>query len=335
MFRAISHSETDALLSCQARHAFAYTGALTDGTTLSPRTSAPILRDGRAWGAGVASYHAEGHGTAAIYYALEGDKQEQLEAGVYDQPAFADAVNRLTLLLDHYVSTDDERLALIDRERELLVPLRSRSSRRRSTVYRLHAFLDGIHVDAEGRSWIVEFKLRNRLQPLAQIILSRQIRWYAWGWRESTGHEVTGVIVDERLNELPKPVRVNKDGAISRVQSCTPEAYALACADAGQEPHDETLTALRSKTWQQRHRILFRPDELDEAGQQLTSTAQLVHLMDSGALYPTRNPAPQRCSWCPFQPICADPSDRDFIDALYTRKPPKRDRPPKTEESLF
>jgi hypothetical protein len=338
MYRAISHSEADALLSCQAKHAFAYTGRLTDGSTLTARTVAPILRDGRAWGAGVASYHALGHGTAAIYYSLAEDKADQLQAGVFSEPAFGEAVQHLTMLLDHYVTCDTEgRLLLVERERELLVPLHARqgTSRRRSNRYRLHAFLDGVHIDGEQRVWIVEFKLRNRLQPLSQIVLNRQIRWYAWAWREQTGREPVGVIVDERLNELPASVRLNKDGRVSKVQSCTPELYTAACADAGQEPDDEVLTQLRSKVWQQRHRILLRPDELDEAGRQLASTAQLTHLMDSGALYPTRNPAPQRCSWCPFQPICADPADRDLIDALYTREVPKRDRHVKKAEEMF
>lgn len=294
------------------------------------------MRDGRAWGAGVASYHALGHGTAAIYYALAEDKADQIVAGTFDEQAFEDTVNRLTMMLDHYVTISTEpRLPLIDRERELLVPLRARSGKRRSTIYRLHAFLDGVHIDAEDRPWIVEFKLRGRLMTLEQIVLSRQIRWYAWAWREATGREPAGVIVDERLNELPHSVRVNKDGTVSRVQSCTPEAYTLACADREQEPHPETLTALRSKTWQERHRILFRSEELDEAGWQLTSTAQLTQLMDSGALYPTRNPAPQRCGWCPYRPICADPSDRDLIEALYTREPPKRLRHIKTERQMF
>lgn len=327
MFRAISHSEVDALLGCQARHAFAYTGKLTAGTTLSPRTAAPILREGRAWGAGVAALHAVGNGIGAMNVALQADQAEQMAAGVYDHRAHEDMLNKLMWMLGHYFDCDHRRIGLVERERELLVPLRSRTGRNRSTRYRLHAFLDGVHIDDQGRIWIVEFKLRGRLWSLEQIVLSRQIRWYAWAWREMTGSEPAGVIVDERLNEVPSTARYNKDGKVSKVQNCTPGAYRLACSDVDQEPDEEVLTKLESKVWQQRHWILLRPDELDEAGRQLTSTAELVSLMDSGALYPTRNPSPARCPSCPFKPICATPTDEMLIEALYLRAPAKRNRP--------
>lgn len=310
-------------MSCQARHAFAYTGALTNGTALSPRTSAPILRDGRAWGAGVASYHALGHGTEAILDSLLDDAGEQKDAGTFDQPTFDDAVNRLSWMLQHYVAQEPEPLFLVERERELMVPIRSRKGTRRSTVYRLHAFLDGVHIDVDGRVWIVEFKLRGRLQNLEQILLNRQIRWYAWAWRETTGEEPAGVIVEERLNALPSPVAFNKNGAVSKVQSCDAAAYMDACAAAGHGPDDEVFDRLRAKDWQLRHRILLRSEEIDEAALQITSAAEQTHSFDSGALYPVRNPSPARCPSCPFKPICADPSDVDRVDSLYFRSVPK------------
>lgn len=322
-FRAISHSEVDALLSCEAKHAFAYTGHLTDGTTLSPRTSAPILRDGRAWGSAVASYHAEGHGTSALHRSLQEDADEQRSAGIYDEAHFADTLNRLSWMLEHYVRVEPERIALIEREREILVPIRSRTGRRRSTRYRLHAFLDGIHIDAEGRVWIVEFKLRGRLQSLELIALSRQIRWYAWAWRELTGNEPAGVIVDERLNELPAAIRLNKNGSISAVQSCTLETYLWNCETLSQEPNEDTVARLQSKVWQQRHPILLTSDELDEAGWQITSAAQQVQHMDTMELYPIRNPTPARCPSCAFKAICPDPQG-DLVDAMFRRETPKR-----------
>lgn len=325
--RPISHSEVDALLSCQARHAFAYTGALTSGATLRPRATAPILRDGRAWGAAVAAYHAEGHGTIALHRALQEDADEQRAEGVYDEAEFARILNHLSWMLAHYAEVAPRRLALIERERELLVPIRSRTGKRHSTVYRLHAFLDGIHIDLAGRVWIVEFKLRGRMQSLQQITLSRQIRWYAWAWRELTGHEPAGVIVDERLNDLPAAVAFNKNGAVSKQQNCRLDDYVAACLKIEQDPDDDVVGRLRGKAWQQRHHILLRPDELDEAGEQLTSAGQLVQLLDSGALYPIRNPSPARCPGCAFRDVCADPRG-ELIDALFRREIPKRDRPP-------
>lgn len=323
--RAISHSEVDALLSCEARHAFAYTGALTSGATLSPRSTAPILRDGRAWGAAVAAYHAEGHSTSALHRALSADADEQRAEGVYDEATFASILNKLSWMMEHYVRVEPERLTLIERERELLIPIPSRTRRQRSNFYRLHAFLDGVHIDGYGRVWIVEFKLRGRLQSLQQITLNRQIRWYAWAWREHTGRAPAGVIVDERLNELPASVAFNKNGAVSKQQGCTEEAYVAACESREQEPDEDVRARLRAKSWQQRHRILLRPDELDEAGEQLTSAAKLTGLMDSGHLYPIRNPSPARCPGCPYKEICADPHG-ELLDALFHRRPPKRDR---------
>lgn len=323
--RAISHSEVDALLSCQAKHAFAYTGHLTDGTTLVPRSSAPLLRDGRAWGSAVASYHAEGHGTTALYRSLEADADEQRDAGTYDESHFAETLNRLTWMLEHYVRVDPQRIALIEREREILIPIRSRTGRQRSTRYRLHAFLDGVHVDADGRVWIVEFKLRGRLQSLELITLSRQIRWYAWAWRELTGNEPAGVVVDERLNELPAAVRLNQNGSISAVQSCTLDTYLWNCESLGQEPNENTVEQLRSKVWQQRHWILLSSPELDEAGWQLASAAQQVRRLDSMELYPIRNPTPTRCPSCAFKAICPDPTG-DLVDAMFRRETPKRSR---------
>lgn len=330
MRRLLSHSETQALLSCQFRHAFSYTGALTGGEALAPKTTAPLLRDGRAWGRAVAAFHsANPDGPAAevrdrIFAALAGalaeDAEEQQRVGLYDADEHQRVAEELEGMLAHYIA-EAPMLPIEQPEHEIVVPIPSRGGRRRSNRYRFQAFLDGIHVDSEGRHWIVEFKLRKKLSSLELIVLSRQIRWYAWAWREASGIEPTGVIVDERLKAVPTPVARNKDGRLSARQGCTLADYNAA---GGCDP--TVREKLASKRWQQRERIFLTAAELDEAGRQLTSVAAQIRDFDSGALAPARNPSQFNCAGCPFLPICATPEDDELIDVLFDRVPAKRQR---------
>ena len=93
---------------------------------------------------------------------------------------------------------------------------------------------------------IVEFKLRKQLTPVKLIHLSRQIRWYAWARQRVTDRKVVGVLVDERLNEAPKPARILKNGEVSSAkdQVTSPELYMEACRERDQVPDPYTLEAL-------------------------------------------------------------------------------------------
>jgi hypothetical protein len=324
--RLLSHSEVSAALDCQVRHAFSYTGTLTDGDALKPKTVAPKLRAGRAWGRAVAAWHenhgpdAQGHAIAAMAIALSLDQAEQEAAGVFDQEEF-DALNQhLCDLLADYMA-HAEPIPLTRPEHELHVPIPSRTGVRDSNLYYLLCYLDGIYVDEQGRDWIVEFKLRGQLQPLELIQKSRQLRWYAWAWRKETGRPVAGIISEERLDKVPAPVKLNQDGSVSKVQSCQPDAYIA----AGGEDAD-VLTKLEAKRWQQRHPLVLTERELDEAGKQLASAGSLIHQLDTGLLFPIRNPSPMRCPGCAFKDVCIDPGDVALVDALFTRSVPKRDR---------
>lgn len=327
--RLLSHGEASALLECQAQHAFRYTGALTGGVALRPKAIKPVLREGRAWGRGVAHLHQHGDLTGAgeqIIASLTEDAIELRRHGLYDHDEHEQIGAKLLLCLEHYAAST-EPLPITDPERELLVPIPSRGGVRRSNAYRLQCFLDGVHTDADGRVWIVEYKLRGRLSSFEQIALSRQTRWYAWAWREAAGTEPTGIIVDERLNAAPSAVAVNQDGRLSKRQGCTVQAY----VDAGGVDPD-VIDALRAKVWQHRHPLVLRPGELDEVERQLVSIAQQVNDFDTGARYPVRNPSPMRCPGCAFKDICADPTDQALVDAFHTRVPAKRNRT--KEESL-
>jgi len=330
--RSISHSEISTLLDCTQRHAFAYTGALTAGTALKPKQTAMPLRQGRAWGRAVAAYHAavlrtdnRGEAHTALTAALDEDADQQREHGLYLPDEHTELSDRLDRILDHYIDTTDP--LLIDRlEHELDVPIPSRTGRRRSSVYRLKCFLDGIHVDEDGRAWIFEAKLRGQLMSLEQIALSRQTRWYAWAYEQTYGQQVAGVIVDERLNAAPAPVKLNQNGTPSKAQTCTLDDYIAACHELGREPDEETVAKLAAKDWQRRHTVVFCRDEIDEAGRQLVTAARLVHGFDTGLLAPIRNPSRARCPGCPFRQVCGNPSDVDLVDALFERREPKRDR---------
>jgi len=210
MKRDISYTEQSMLLTCQAQWDFNYGGYLA-GTALRSKETPIILREGRAWVRAVAAFHAakEDRLDAAIVVlaeALEEDATEQREAGFYDADAHRATVAKLRGILEQYAA-ETVPIAIDRLEHELFVPLPSRTGPGDSNRYRLQVLFDGIHTDAQGRIWLVEFKLRGELSALELIANSRQIRYYAWAWQRETGQPVTGVIVDERLNAMPKPAR--------------------------------------------------------------------------------------------------------------------------------
>jgi hypothetical protein len=330
VIRAISYTETAALLRCQAAWDFQYGDRLA-GSALKPKDTPTLLREGRAWGVGVGAFHETGGaqlGRGEMLASLEADAHQQVEAGTYDADSHKALEERMAELFDHYTATTS-RLPITNLEHELLVKLPSRSGTGWSNRYRLHTFFDGLHTDEDGRVWIVEFKLRKKLSSLEQVANSRQIRYYAWSWFVETGQRVAGVIVDERLNEVPKPARILKSGKPSHAkeQLTTPELYEQACLDAGEGPHAEVLEALEARRWQARHRVFLTEAEVDEAGEELVSLAQQVQALDAHRLYPVRDVRAQNCNGCRFKEICNSPGDGDLIDVLFNRVPPKRDLP--------
>lgn len=330
MKRLISHSEVSALQDCSARHAFAYTGALTGGDALSAKDTPILLREGRIWGMAVAALHGEGREAAfaKLDQALEEDCKEQEEAGVFDHDVYELVRNKLWTILEQYA--DEAEIIKLDRlEHEILVPLPSRSGKGASNRYSFLSYFDGLHTDPSGRTWLVEFKLRKSLSSYEQIANSRQIRRYAWAYRKDTGEDVAGVIVDERLNGIPKPARVLKSGGVSHAkdQMTTVRLYRDACHKADEEPRDEVIEAIGAREWQKRHTVFLTDAEIEEAGKELVSLGQQVQLYDSGQLYPTRNVKPQNCNGCRFKDICPHPEDTDLVDALFNKVPPKSQRP--------
>lgn len=353
MIRAISFTEGSTLLTCQARWDFAYGGRLA-GTALKKKDTAVILREGRAWGRVVAAFHAAESdrleaGMDALLEALEEDVRQQLDAGFYDAGIHEAVTAKLKAEFRHYAGLT-EPLNLSRLEHELFVPLPSRSGKGDSNRYRLQVLFDGIHVDDQGRAWIVEFKLRGQLSSAEQIANSRQIRYYAWAWWRETGQMVTGVIVDERLNEVPKPARwvQSKKKEVGRKveemvdgelkvkwmvpshavdQVTTPDAYVAACAEVGVESNPETVEAIAARQWAKRETVFLTADEIEEAGEELVSLGRQVQQLDSEAIYPVRNVKPQNCNGCFFREICNHPKDAELVDVLFNRTAPKRDRP--------
>lgn len=361
--RLISFTEQSKLLTCQAQWDFEYGGYLA-GTALRPKAVPVLLQEGRAWGAAVAAFHsaAEDKFDAAIIAlveAFDSEAKKLQELGVYDADTHRDMAAKLRALLEQYAAEEDDRevrLEGLDRlEHELLVPLPSRSGKGDSSRYRLQVRFDGVLGVTDG-DWLGEFKLRGKLSPLSLIANSRQIRYYAWAWQREHGRPVRGVIVDERLNEQPKPAKIvnSKKGVGKEVevdvldketkeptgekkkvwrapsedkaQLTTPELYEAACREYGVEPDPETLAAFAERRWSQRHRVFLTQAEIEESGKELVSLGRQIAAIDSGQVYPVRNVKPQNCNGCRFNEICNEPSDQELVDVLFERVPAKRDR---------
>lgn len=341
--RSISVSEASALFDCEARHAFAYTGHLTGGDTLRAKTPAITLRRGRAWGAAVAAWHTTSDDEIAVdalRHALDQDAIEQQAAGVYVYDEHVTLLTHLMGVLRHYTATAD-RIPLHGVETKLRAALPSRTGRRPSNRYVFEGYVDGLHRDQLGL-WIVEFKLRGQLSSFEQVAWSRQVRWYAWAAERALGERVCGVIVDERLNDTPRPARLVKakrkdEGILGMVPShakdqlTTPELYRALCERYSVTPDQETMSALAARRWQVRHIVLLRRDEIDRAGRELVSAGRLIGEMDAGDRYPVANPSPFRCPGCPYREICLTPADGELIDLQFQRTVPKRHRPKETE----
>ena len=353
--RCLSYSEITAALTCEARWDFSYGDQLA-GSSLRSRAIASGLSDGRAWGAAVAAWHAyqsrddlwscydpqlariAAH--SALHASYRQDIAEQEQAGLWIDPELeVQRIEFLDELLEHYAETSDRLPNLTQLEGRFEVPLRSRSGRQQSTKYHFEGFVDGYtELDDDGGEWIVEFKLRRQLTPRKHLNLGRQQLWYAWARQQVTDRPVVGVIVDERLKEIPHPPRLviasqTKDETTYRPshsidELTTEDLYVEACTEYGVEPSAAKLTALRARRWQQRVQILFRPGQLAEAGKELTSAGQIIAGLDRGDRWPVRNAAKHICNGCRYNEICPNPEDALYVDAIFERVLPKRDRQP-------
>lgn len=345
--RDISYSEITAALDCQAKHDFQYGDQLA-GSSLKPKTDAPRLSQGKAWGAAVAAWHSNfrqgtlfakaeawAAGLEALVRSLDEAAERQKQHGLFDRDEYEETLARLTNMLEHYATTT-EPLPLEGLEDELYAPIPSRGGQRRSSKFKLRTYVDGL-IRTDAGVWLVEFKLRVSLTPVDLIALSRQIRWYAWAYREVTGTPVVGVLVDERWNEVPKRARlvkarrkVNGDYPLvpshATNQITTPELYVAACEERHEDPKLETMEALGTRQWQQRQPVMFRESELEEAGREMVSAALQISMLDSGELYPLRNPKRPNCNGCRFKEVCPNPDDQSLIDVLFDRRPAKRNR---------
>jgi hypothetical protein len=236
----------------------------------------------------------------------------------------------LAEILWHYASTS-EPLDAFSPEVELRVPIPSRTGRQASSRFVFVGYLDNLS-RRRDLLYIVEYKLRGRLSTYEQAARGRQYRRYAWAAERVLGEPVAGVIVDERLNEAPKPARWVKgrkkdEGMVpshAQNQMCTAEDYVEACAEGGVDPDPGTVAYLQERRWQVRHTLTFRRSEIEEAGRELVSAAHLISQLDAGVLWPVRNESTLRCGGCQFRDICARPQDRELIDLNYERTAPKR-----------
>jgi hypothetical protein len=347
--RTLSYTEISTALTCFAQWDFQYGGRLA-GCTLKPRETAPRLSDGRAWGAGVAAWHAhsgelmakwEAH--AAILNSLTDDAAHMRAKGY--EPDFDQMLashERLAQILDHHTATTAQLPNLSMLEAELNVPIPSRGGKRGSNRYRFHCYLDG-HCVMDGHPWIVEFKLRDNLTPRTIIERQPQYRWYAVAYALTHGIKgPVGVLIDETLNAAPAPARIVNakrkgegiDGkTVSHAvnQITTPDIYEAACREYGVEPEAATSAAFATRQWHQENRLVFTPADLAEGAAELTTAAKLIRDLDTGDHYPIRNGKRGNCNYCKFVGICPDPTNNYLLDSLFERTEPKRLRGPRPE----
>jgi CRISPR/Cas system-associated exonuclease Cas4 (RecB family) len=344
--RTISYTEASTALTCEARHAFAYTGRLSAGRTFKRREFGATLSNGRAWGAAIAAWHAGSAGIlgqldahAALHASLARDVAEQGEQGFWiSLETQIEIENHLMAILDHHMETSTPWLNLTRLEERWLVPIPSRAGGgRASSRYKYECYIDGFTIDERGNEWIAEYKLRGSLTPVWQIQLSRQIRWEAWARQQMTDREVVGALVDERLAEAPDPPRLvrarrksdpqdehGRTPSHSTSQRCTPRAYIALCEQYGVEPREEVALVFKQRQWHQQVPLTFTQAELNEAGEELVSAAMLIRDLDLGNRYPLRNAQPYICRGCRFKEVCPNPGDDLYLDTLYARTVPKR-----------
>ena len=359
MIRRLSHSEISTALTCEARHAFGYTGRLTNGEVLKRRELAPVLSNGRAWGAAVAAWHSYPEPTgltltnvyqpmlaklaahAALRASYAADVSEQRDMSVW-VPTAEQVLreNWLASILDDYMNTAARMVGLHRLEEEFDLPIPSRTGKQASSRYHFEGFIDGWLADPP---WVVEYKLRDTLTDPRIVQNDRQIRRYAWAHQQLTDMAVIGAIVDERLAAVPKPPKLvlatkkaerHYQGLDERWytvshdkrQLCRPAEYLAACEAIGAKYHPETLEVLARRLWQFRHQVVFRRGELKEAGEELVSVAKTIRDLDSGERYPVRNTQPQICRGCRYFEACPNPHDTAYLDTLFVRRAPKRDR---------
>ena len=366
--RLLSYTEITTALRCWASWDFSYGDTLA-GASLRRRSTAPILTDGRAWGAAIAEWHLTGDAFRAhgiMQDALLADVADMRDRGIEpDWQAVLDQLANLAAIFDHHISIAERMESYGQLEREILLPIPGRNGGQ-SSKYRFQCFLDG-HAVRHGYPAIIEHKLRESLMDLAVVQKMPQYRWYAWAYARAIGWDgPVGVVVDERLKEAPKPVRLVKANAKDIIcpvcgaapgdvcvdptgkplrarayhderkerltvseavdQVTTVELYDQACVEYGVPRNMAVRNALAARTWSKLHELLFTPAELEEAGRELISGGKLIQMLDSSALYPIRNGSAMNCRGCRFKDICDDPMNDFAVTALYERRPAKRDR---------
>lgn len=332
--RLISQTEAGKALDCQASWDFAY-GRTLAGSSLKPKTVKPFMDDGSVWGRMLAAWHdvsaTHGRFVAAsdeMYRGLGDMRKERRKVGLPPDEADAhDRLLRLHAILEHHHANPGELrpfARIADVERRLIVPV----PRPGPAGWALELYIDLVAVDEYGTPGIVENKLRGSVTRSGDLVVSRQVVWYAWAWREVYGTTPV-VIVDERVNGAPSAtVKRNKDESLAVVQSCALSVYIDACRLDGVEPLEKTVAALNKKVWAKRHTIHLGEDELDDAGREVASAALLIVDLEAGR-WPIRNKERSRCGGCFYRPICRDTGDVELVDALFVRKPAKRDRTPR------
>jgi hypothetical protein len=277
-----------------AKHAFAYTGHLTDGKVLTPHAPAARLRAGRAWGRGVAAFHQADpeNLTTTVRYAialtelnasLDEDAAAMRSHGFYDEAEHHDMPrparrHPLALRADHGAAQ------ITDPEFRLELPIPSRSGRGLSNRYAFEGYLDGI-ADRRRALWPVEYKLRDtpqRLRAGRGHAADPPVRVGDGAAARDPGRGRHRRRAAERrpeagpLGEGEAQGRGRRRAGVpsdAKDQLTTSASYVEACLEAGRpDINQETVAALDArKLAEAPPGAVDAPSEIEEAGRELVS----------------------------------------------------------------
>ena len=175
--RTLSFTEISTALQCEAKHDFSYGDRLA-GSALKSKTVLPVLSGGRCLGrdgGGLARLGRPRPGARGdVRLARTGTPSASASSVYHDREQHTELRERLERIFAHYDHDRRAAAAALARGGRCWSRCpRSTARRGRRSKYRFLAYFDGIHEDAEGRVWLIEFKLRARLSALDLVANSR------------------------------------------------------------------------------------------------------------------------------------------------------------------
>ena len=177
---------------------------------------------------------------------------------------------------------------------------------------RFVGFIDKIATDAQGRRWIVDHKVNERIPSAEDRFSDLQLLLYVWAWRKTHDEQVDGVLWDYCRAKAPTKPEVLKSGkGLSKRKNidCDPYTYMATIAENKLDPNDyaDILEHLQGKEDSFYERVQLpapSDDMIDEVVTDfLTTTAEIQDKRKPKARC-VRSMNPFNCNTCEFRQIC-------------------------------